>query len=351
MDIDARSEALVKAPLGCAFLLIAAGLRLPPELASEPGISLHIAARAVAELSVWRPGHAAVVRDVLQRGPQYKWLARSILEQPGAAWWFGPLDRVEQIWVSRAGEPPDMQRLVSPTGPPSKWERYAQKSACGLYTSTRIAGTTSIFAAVREGAGDLTLALPAALWRLEVSQEARVFEIDSPFAWHTLCAQYQAAGEDGRLVPDWSKVAGEWDAVHLSFGGLLTADRVRVESPAGWSEHWGWDAEQTLWLRWVFKRAEQLADFDGFFESAPLPWTPGLLGNHPPMEGVQIPRGRPVYPRSCELGRSFGSRSRPQAQAAAAGARLLGLDDQQLGSSSRSGRQPVSRRLDGHRAR
>ncbi len=58
--------------------------------------------------------------------------------------------------------------------------------------------------------------------------------------------------------PDWSAVAHDWDAVHLTLGGLLTSEQVRVESSAGWTELWGWGAEQTLWLRWCFTAVERL---------------------------------------------------------------------------------------------
>src|SRR5205823_6742555 len=110
-DIQDRCEALLHAPLGCAFLLVASSSHLPPEVATEPAVSLRIAARALHELSVWRADPTTVMGEVLRRGRQYTDLAQRILEQPGAAWWFGPLDRAEQLWVSRSGDPLDAQRV------------------------------------------------------------------------------------------------------------------------------------------------------------------------------------------------------------------------------------------------
>ena len=72
--------------------------------------------------------------------------------------------------------------------------------------------------------------------------------------------RYPARDEDGRIVPHWSAVASDFDAVHLTLGGLLTTEQVRIDSPSGWSQHDGWDFEQALWLHWKFTRAERLRD-------------------------------------------------------------------------------------------
>ncbi|MDE2687669.1 MAG: hypothetical protein OXI16_09275 [Chloroflexota bacterium] len=69
------------------------------------------------------------------------------------------------------------------------------------------------------------------------------------------------------LTSNWSAVAAEWDGVHLTLGGLLTAEKVRVASAAGWSMLRFWDMEQTMWLRWVFDDVERLPDRDAI----PLP--------------------------------------------------------------------------------
>ena len=61
--------------------------------------------------------------------------------------------------------------------------------------------------------------------------------------------------------PIGSKVARDWDAVHLSFGGYLTSEQIRVESEHGWTYHWAWDHEGTLWLRWMFNGYERLEDY------------------------------------------------------------------------------------------
>lgn len=145
----------------------------------------------------------------------------------------------------------------------TKWERYAQKAQSGIFTSTLIEGTASIIAAMDEQAGDYTCDFPLAVWYLQANPASRIYEVDGPQAWHNLCSRYPAkAVDDDRLVPDWPSVAADWDGVHLTFGGLLTSEQVRVESAAGWSEHWAWHVEQTLWLRWMFDTYQRLPDHD-----------------------------------------------------------------------------------------
>jgi hypothetical protein len=63
-----------------------------------------------------------------------------------------------------------------------------------------------------------------------------------------------------QLVPAWAAVAADWDGVHVTFGGLLTAEQVRVHGPDGWTALWGWDSEMTVWLRWAFVEATPLPD-------------------------------------------------------------------------------------------
>lgn len=57
-------------------------------------------------------------------------------------------------------------------------------------------------------------------------------------------------------------VAEEWDGVHLSIGGLLTAEQNRYESSAGWTMLSFWHAEQTFWLRALKTETERQPDFN-----------------------------------------------------------------------------------------
>ncbi len=287
-EIDERVAALLQSPLGCAFLLIAAESGLAAREIARPDVALDLGAFAAHEMVVWRADHARESREVLQRGPQHADLARAILEESDTDWWFGPLDRERQVWVTQDGSPPDSAQLVPPTQPPSSHERYAQKVEWPFCTSTLVGAASSWIDAIDYGVGDLRQVYtspPYPIWLLTVDASARVFEVDGPQAWHDLCVRYPAEGATGRagrgtpdfsgdkdrLVPDWSAMAADWDGVHLTFGGWLSAEQVRVDSASGWTYHWAWDAEQTMWLRWLFTSSRQMPDHQERSVSDP-PW-------------------------------------------------------------------------------
>ena len=56
-----------------------------------------------------------------------------------------------------------------------------------------------------------------------------------------------------RLVPDWAAVAADYDGVHLSWGGFLTAEGYVSDLDGGDVTMLRyWFSERTLWLRDVF---------------------------------------------------------------------------------------------------
>lgn len=269
--IEARVAALISAPAGCAFLGWVERLGITPAEVASPLTSLYLLGRALTEVSVWLTDHAEVMQRVLREGPRLRPLAEAILSQPGTAWWFGPLDRAAQLVAWGPGGAPssaDPVALPHPAPvqrPPTDWERYAQKPEWGLYTSTAFDGLSCYIVGASEEAGDLgPLPLPFPRYLLRVAPAARVFEIDGPAAWRRLCLTYPAPEPGGLLgglvVPDFAAVARDWDGVHLTLGGLLTGDQVRLDGPEGPTELQGWDAEQTVWFRWVFEEVRRLPD-------------------------------------------------------------------------------------------
>lgn len=258
LDFEGRVEALIRAPAGCVFLLTTEANGLSPAEAAEPVNAIRLASAAVDEVTIWRGDHEAIVRDALNQGERLRELARAVLAEPAAGWWFAPLDREAQLWVSpleRADTPP---HPVVPDRVPLGWEHYAQKPIWGLFTSTEVDGSCSQLVAGGDLGSDLRP--PLACYRMTVNGSARVFEVDGPDAWHELCARYPNPGHAEPLVPDFAAMAEDWDGVHLTLGGLLTAEQVRITGPSGWSGLWGWEAEQTVWLRSVFDEAVRLPD-------------------------------------------------------------------------------------------
>jgi hypothetical protein len=265
VDVETRARNLCQAPAGCAFLLAIEESAITPREAAEPVTAAYLAALAVEEVNPWFPAHDRVVAMALEHGPRLLDLAREILRQPAAGAWFGSIDRQAQQWVAAPDKADSVPEPRRPDRPLTNWERYAQKPEWGLWTSTELDdpdNTTSLLVAAGFGTGDLGghFHPPCARYRFAIAPTARVFEIDGPDAWHRLCTHFPAAGEDGRLVPDWPAVAEEWDGVHLTLGGLLTAEQVRVAGPEGWTAYWAWDAEQTVWLGDAFVGAARLPE-------------------------------------------------------------------------------------------
>ena len=108
-----------------------------------------------------------------------------------------------------------------------------------------------------------------------MTDSARMLEIHSRDAWAALARFYPRA-EAGftftsaprpqsavRLDPDWSALSRDWDGVHLSIGGWLTAEDVPYQSEGQTTELRGWDMESTVWLRWSFSSVERVETPEG----------------------------------------------------------------------------------------
>lgn len=91
----------------------------------------------------------------------------------------------------------------------------------------------------------------------------RILEIDSAEAWAELCRRhpldvsssrqhdwFRVTGREGRwLMPDWRRVAGEWDAVHLTtLAYLSAATRLIPIDDEYASVIGGWAPDATIWL-------------------------------------------------------------------------------------------------------
>ena len=269
-DIDELVQAMCNAPAGCAFLLVVEENDLAPDVAADLHVAMHVSAVAISSIDMWACDYPKSVIVALENGPRLMPLAREILAQPAATSWFAPVDRAAQ-WVILNDEgnvTPD--ELVTPSSPPTGWELYAQKPEGAEYSSTSVGDTCAIFAAKEHHAGDFYPTFPMRRFHLRASPAARVYEVDGPQAWHVLATRFPAQDEEGRTVPDWGLVATEWDAVHLTLGGLLTAQLVRVVAPDGFTELQSWNSEMTAWLRWCFTEIEQLPNLEGIPEP-PVP--------------------------------------------------------------------------------
>ena len=138
------------------------------------------------------------------------------------------------------------------------------------------------------GWGDWSPDFPVHQTRLHVLPAARVYEIRSAQDWHALALRYRdpkdSSPSDGHLLssggidhgpaPTWSRVAQDWDGVHLTFQGLLTARYVPVTSGPVTTTLWTWDFECTHWLQSAFAAAQALPDLPDRPNAPDLPPLP-----------------------------------------------------------------------------
>jgi hypothetical protein len=127
---------------------------------------------------------------------------------------------------------------------------------------------------------------PITRWWLPVRPEARVYEIHRPEDWarlatahplqasphpgwelpginqhhHHICPLLAATDQRAarasvrrHVVPDWRSVAGQYDGIHLSWAGFITAEGCIVDLAGGDVTMLRyWFSERTLWLADVF---------------------------------------------------------------------------------------------------
>lgn len=106
---------------------------------------------------------------------------------------------------------------------------------------------------------------------IPVRGAGRTYEIRTGEDWIALCRKFpldvtasrrndwfHVTGRDGRwLIPDWERVAGEWDAVHLTVAGYLSSAGRALDVDEEWaSVIAGWDPDRTIWLTDVVREID-----------------------------------------------------------------------------------------------
>ncbi|MFF1573609.1 hypothetical protein ACFVWR_12725 [Leifsonia sp. NPDC058292] len=218
--------------------------------------------------------------------------ARMIAESPLAAWWASSTDRQDQWLVTfegapgapapahspQAGSGPGARRTLdvwraAVEGDETRWRGYAPGPVAmsGPWWSVpprALLRTTRSFG--RLGPLGVHLVEDAFDWRhadvcrVAIAEDARVLDIAGATEWADLCRRYpldvtasrendwsRATGRSGRwLVPDWVRVAGDYDGVHLTVGGYLSAAGRAIEVVDDWAGVIaGWAPDETVWLR------------------------------------------------------------------------------------------------------
>lgn len=274
-------EEFLGAPVAAAVVVLADAAGLGAEDLADPATVTALTSTAMEELGPWNGGEpAARVRErAVARARPLRDLATDVLGDPRNVWWAAPLDCSAQLLSDDPDTDP--MNIAQPKGPNQNWEVYAQRPVRHLTTSTElprqppdVSIRSGAHAELAYGGGDWFPTYPLPQARLQVAASARVYEVHGPRDWHTLVLRYADATTDASLdenllstagidhgpAPRWSAVAEDFDGIHLSLLGLLTATFVPFTSDGITTTLWAWDFECTRWLRSVFTVAEPLPD-------------------------------------------------------------------------------------------
>jgi hypothetical protein len=248
--------------------------------------------------------HLAVGADALRP------VAQALVASPATRWWSEPVHRHVQRWVGWGGVPAPARGeqvaygVVQATTKENRSEAQAAAEMpwplsplvrrSGTWWSAPLgAGTVSttrecfgVLPAVGIGCREEWLGEERVeVWALEVDEDARVYEVRTREDWADLVRAYPRevtasrrhdwyrwSGREGPWVlPNWPAVANEWDGVHLTVGGYLTTSGVALEAGEGATLLAGWNPDETVWLRDVFRDVRRLAPWQGEPGPAALP--------------------------------------------------------------------------------
>jgi len=98
---------------------------------------------------------------------------------------------------------------------------------------------------------------PWTVWRLQPEDGVAVLEIDSARGWRDFVQAFPRVR--GRFIsPDWTQVACEYDAVHITLAAIIATQAFTFAATPHVIAPSYWDIETTLWLRWCFTAVTQV---------------------------------------------------------------------------------------------
>ena len=232
-------------------------------------------AEVVGRVERWR--HDPHAHTEVQRlGPAegYTTIARALLDAPAATWWYEPLRREAQSWICHDPGIRVGTGLPFVTNYAHHWDRTAPMET--VSTSTRLPGlpAAELLTQRRPAGGHTVVEHGLSAWDVQVKPEARVYEIHGPADWTALVDRFvshrttlcqapdlERQWRTGDIIwsVDWREMAQQYDGVHLSVAGWLTASsRVLPVPGRGNTVLEGWPMEGTLWFRLVSAPLQRL---------------------------------------------------------------------------------------------
>lgn len=198
----------------------------------------------------------------------YRRIATALARTPAARWWWQDLDRDHQTWICTDPGIRQGHGLPFGTGYAHHWDSTAPAQA--MTTGTRLPGlpSTALLSDQNRPPARRTDPTRLSAWAARVSPDARVAEVHGPDDWIALVDRYPShrtdlcnsphlrrTWPDGALIwtIDWQRLAQDYDGLHLSVAGWLTAtSRVLTVPGRGHTLCEGWPTEATRWFRPVF---------------------------------------------------------------------------------------------------
>lgn len=263
-----HAEALLASPISLElFYLIE--WRQETSLTDDELMERAFEARQIG--SVYRGDYAENLAFLRSRASTYDAMAEDVAARMGQ--WWDPLNRALQVWAHPTSAAPTASDLVTEL---TQFSVETPKPRRALWTCTVVPRIVTPW--IKHGERPLQT---AHTWLLTVSAQARVFEVASPEDWWELAHSYPArtpgfkyammplpshpgvltsdrSSRYARVDPDWEALANDWDGVHVSMAGVMTAEDVTFERDSVVTELRGWDVESTVWLRWVFDSVEEI---------------------------------------------------------------------------------------------
>lgn len=228
----------------------------------------------VAHISnwAWKPA-AQNLRQTLLADPRpFSRIAHTISEAAGSDWWWQPIQRENQIRLGSPARPPEVEANRTPA------ELYAAyeilRPPRDLITSTGI-GPEVPAVELYDVEVLSRLRRPIGCWRFPIFDDARVWEVQSSSDWFSLCERYPRIGRvpsDWRswgidapysITPDWGSMAREWDALHVSMAGVLTATDMPIIAGSHATLCPAVNSEMTFWFRSRFETPDLVAVLSG----------------------------------------------------------------------------------------
>jgi hypothetical protein len=239
--------------------------RLHPLRHNHAGLLAEIHNR-VEDWRYQRAAHTGL--DTLGPPDGYLRLATALTKAPAAGWWWQPVRGDSQVWI--CDQPIRQGRgLPFSTSYAHHWDATAPATA--LTTSTRLPHLPAVALLADQNTHHPYRTPPGSLsaWRVPVRPDARIAEIHSPADWVALVQRYPSHRTDLCLAPqlqaqwptgalpwsvDWKGLSQDYDGVHLSVAGWLTATSRLLPLPDrdGYTFCEGWPTEATRWFRPVF---------------------------------------------------------------------------------------------------